>query len=144
MRWEVVARRACVGVCSCVWHDGFMCVTWLLHTCGMTHSYVGDDCVTIREPCLTCARVSDRTRCSLIFWCWLLGGWVQGMKGGGGGVCYWLFKGMWNDWHACEMNDMHVKWFMPRAHWTCSDHHLKMRHVPCARGMSLVKCIVGW
>ena len=23
---------------SCVWHDSFMCVTWLIHVCDMTHS----------------------------------------------------------------------------------------------------------
>ena len=25
---------------SCVWHDSFMCVTWLIHMCDMTHSCV--------------------------------------------------------------------------------------------------------
>ena len=32
-----------------VWHDSFICVTWLMHTCDMTHSYVWHDsfiCVT--------------------------------------------------------------------------------------------------
>jgi len=23
-----------------VWHDSFICVTWLIHMCDMTHSYV--------------------------------------------------------------------------------------------------------
>jgi len=35
---------------SCVWHDSFMCVTWLIHMCDMTHSYVWHDsfiCVTL-------------------------------------------------------------------------------------------------
>jgi len=27
----------------CVWHDSFICVTRLIHTCDMTHSYVGQD-----------------------------------------------------------------------------------------------------
>ena len=34
---------------SYVWHDSFICVTWLIHMCGMTHSYVWQDsfiCVT--------------------------------------------------------------------------------------------------
>ena len=34
---------------SYVWHDSFICVTWLIHTCDMTHSYVWHDsfiCVT--------------------------------------------------------------------------------------------------
>jgi len=34
---------------SCVWHDSFICVTWLICTCDMTHSYVWYDsfiCVT--------------------------------------------------------------------------------------------------
>jgi hypothetical protein len=28
---------------SCVWHDSFICVTWLIHMCDMTHSYVWRD-----------------------------------------------------------------------------------------------------
>jgi len=28
---------------SYVWHDSFMCVTWLIHMCDMTHSYVWHD-----------------------------------------------------------------------------------------------------
>jgi len=28
---------------SYVWHDSFICVTWLIYTCGMTHSYVWHD-----------------------------------------------------------------------------------------------------
>jgi len=34
---------------SYVWHDSFICVTWLIHMCDMTHSYVWHDsfiCVT--------------------------------------------------------------------------------------------------
>jgi len=34
---------------SYVWHDSFICVTWLIHTCDMTHSCVWHDsfiCVT--------------------------------------------------------------------------------------------------
>ena len=34
---------------SNVWHDSFICVTWLIHICDMTHSYVWHDsfiCVT--------------------------------------------------------------------------------------------------
>ena len=27
----------------CVWHDAFMCVTWLIHVCDMTHSCVWHD-----------------------------------------------------------------------------------------------------
>jgi len=33
----------------CVWRDAFICVTWLIHMCDMTHSYVRHDsfiCVT--------------------------------------------------------------------------------------------------
>jgi len=28
---------------SYVWHDSFICVTWLIHMCDMTHSYVWHD-----------------------------------------------------------------------------------------------------
>jgi len=34
---------------SCVWHDSFMCVTWLIHVCDMTYSCVWQalsECVT--------------------------------------------------------------------------------------------------
>jgi len=34
---------------SYIWHDSFICVTWLIHICDMTHSYVQQDlfvCVT--------------------------------------------------------------------------------------------------
>jgi len=34
---------------ACVWHDSFMCVTWLIHVCDVTHSCVWRDsfmCVT--------------------------------------------------------------------------------------------------
>ena len=33
----------CVMTHSYVWHDSFICVTWLIHTCDMTHSYVCHD-----------------------------------------------------------------------------------------------------
>ena len=36
-----------------VWHDAFMCVTWLIYTCDMTHSYVWRDMCDIR----TCSYV---------------------------------------------------------------------------------------
>jgi len=45
--------ECCIRVCdvtrSCVWHDPFICVTWLMHVCDMTHSWVCPDscmCVT--------------------------------------------------------------------------------------------------
>ena len=39
----------CDLIHSCVWHDLFICVTWLIHMCDMTHSHVWRDsfiCVT--------------------------------------------------------------------------------------------------
>jgi len=44
---------------SCVWHDSFMCVTWLIHVCDMTHSCAWHEsfmCVT------WLAHVCDMTR----------------------------------------------------------------------------------
>ena len=42
---------------SYVWHDSFICVTWLLHACDTTHSYVWHGsfiCVTWRiDICVT-------------------------------------------------------------------------------------------
>jgi len=31
---------------SYVWHDSFICVTWLIHMCDMTHSYMIESCRT--------------------------------------------------------------------------------------------------
>ena len=33
----------CAMAHSYVWHDSFICVTWLIHLCAMTHSYVWHD-----------------------------------------------------------------------------------------------------
>ena len=41
--------QMCAMTHSYVWHDSFICVTWLIHMCDMTHSYVWHDsfiCVT--------------------------------------------------------------------------------------------------
>jgi len=51
---------------SYVWHDSFICVTWLIHMCDMTHSYVWHDsfiCVTwfIHR---WCAPTSQSARCT--------------------------------------------------------------------------------
>ena len=35
---------------SYVWHDSFICVTWLIHMCDMTHSYVWHDSFTCYVP----------------------------------------------------------------------------------------------
>jgi len=48
-----------------VWHDAFICVTWRIHMCDMTHSYVWHDafiCVTWRiHMCdMTCAKPETR------------------------------------------------------------------------------------
>jgi len=49
-RWDVLnIRNMCDMTHSYVWHDSFICVTWLIHMCDMTHSYVWHDsfiCVT--------------------------------------------------------------------------------------------------
>jgi len=36
----LVLRRVPLMSHSYVWHDSFICVTWLIHMCDMTHSYV--------------------------------------------------------------------------------------------------------
>jgi len=43
--WLIYIRDIClIHMCdmthSCVWHDLFICVTWLIHMCDSTHSYV--------------------------------------------------------------------------------------------------------
>ena len=44
---------------SCVWHDSFVahafiCVTWLIHTCDMTHSYVWHDSFNKHKDAMFC------------------------------------------------------------------------------------------
>ena len=39
-RWIYSSR---VHIPSYVWHDSFICVTWIIHACDMTHSYVWHD-----------------------------------------------------------------------------------------------------
>jgi len=43
--WRSLTRG--MSVCDvtrlCVWHDSFICATWLIHMCDMTHSYVRHD-----------------------------------------------------------------------------------------------------
>ena len=36
----LVCHESCDMTHSYVWHDSFICVTWLIHLCDMTHSYV--------------------------------------------------------------------------------------------------------
>ena len=39
-RWHLRSRYAAH---SCVWHDSFKCVAWLMYMCAMTHSYICAD-----------------------------------------------------------------------------------------------------
>jgi len=61
---------------SYVWHDSFICVTWLIHMCDMTHSYVWHDsfiCVTwlIHACDMTCwFECSLRARLGCILYVW--------------------------------------------------------------------------
>jgi len=54
---------------SYVWHDSFICVTWLIHMCDMTHSYVSHDSF-IRVTCLI--HMCDMTYTSSICETWLI------------------------------------------------------------------------
>jgi len=38
-----IHMKSSVTTHSYVWHDSFICVTWLIHACDMTHSYVCHD-----------------------------------------------------------------------------------------------------
>jgi len=40
---QSLTRLLCDMTHSYVWHDSFICVTWLIHTCNMTPSYVWHD-----------------------------------------------------------------------------------------------------
>jgi len=39
---------------SCVWHGSFLCLTWLIHVCDMTHSYVWHDSFCVWHDSLIC------------------------------------------------------------------------------------------
>jgi len=106
----------CVCVCAprvdrhatiliCVWHDSFVCVTWLIHMCDMTHLYVWHDssiCVTRRiHMCsmymrlFVCVRACVCVRAEMYrhptFWF----------------VCDMTHSYMWHDWFICVM------WLIP-------------------------------
>jgi len=45
---------------SYVWHDSFICVTWLIHLCDVTHSYARLDSSTrVAWPCICAASLID-------------------------------------------------------------------------------------
>jgi len=56
---------------ACVWHDSFTHVTWLFHTCGMTHSYVWQNSFTRVTWLTTCYKAyshmwRESTRCNTL------------------------------------------------------------------------------
>jgi len=54
---------------SYVWHDSFICVTWLIHMCDMTHSYVWHDSwryVTIRRESTEITRSCRTYKCIIL------------------------------------------------------------------------------
>jgi len=75
---------------SYVWHDSFIRVTWLIHTCDMTHSYV---CETIHS-----------CECHDSFMCvtWLIP------------ICDMTHLYVWHDSSICERNDsfLWVPWLI--------------------------------
>jgi len=38
--WHLTLCHLMQATCTYVWHVSFMCVTWLIHKCGMTHLFV--------------------------------------------------------------------------------------------------------
>ena len=93
--WRSLTRG--MSVCDvtrlCVWHDSFICATWLIHMCDMTHWYV-------RHDSLICATW-------LIHMCDMTHSYTWAM----GHVCRTLTRGMcvwdvtrsyvWHDWFIC-------------------------------------------
>jgi len=68
---------------SYVWHNAFICVTWLIHMCDMTHSYVWHDsfiCVTwlihhvmtLNSFCVTWLFTVASSSCAFICVTWLI------------------------------------------------------------------------
>jgi len=73
----------CAMTHSYVWHDSFICVTWLIHMCDMTHSYVWRDVFICVNDSFIC--VND----SFICVTWLVH------------MCEWLI-------HTCDMTRSYV------------------------------------
>jgi len=87
---------------SYVWHDSFICVTWLIHMCDMTHSYVWHD-VFMCVPWLA-------NLCAMTHWC---------MARLGGKIDTWCvrhdsFICVTRLVHACVMNRFFV---CNESHW---------------------------
>ena len=54
---DLITQGAYQSFPSYVWHDAFLCVTWLLHMCHLTPSYVWhDSCVCVTWLLLMCDR----------------------------------------------------------------------------------------
>jgi len=78
MRQEAITHYMTLSVVTWLvhtWHDSFMCVTWLIHMCDMTHSYVWHDsfiCVTWLIHTWHDSCIRDMTR---VYVTWLIRTW---------------------------------------------------------------------
>jgi len=89
---------------SYVWHDSFICVTWLIHMCDMTYSYVWHDSFI----CVTChIHMCDMTHSYMWHDSFICVTWLIHM-------CDMTYSYVWHDsfvyvtWliHICDMTRM--------------------------------------
>jgi len=118
-----------------VWHDSFICVTWLIHMCGMTHSYVWHDsftCVTwLIHMCDMTHSYATSGNCGSTC--------LPTERGDGGGsflhTCVMTNSHVWHDYshvtwliHMCDMTRSYV-W---RDSFTCVTWHIHIRQTEVA------------
>ena len=106
---------------SYVWHDSFICVTWLIHMCDMTHSYVWHDsfiCVTWLIHMYDMTH-SYAWRDSFICVTWL----IQ--------MCDMTLSYVWHNSFMCVWHDSHSIWKPPCPCPTCATYCNLSQPVPC-------------
>jgi len=72
MKWVTWRSEACIRVCvigaAYLWRDSFICVTWLIHMCNMTHSYVCVRLIHTWHDCVMRAAARSHTVHSRTHW----------------------------------------------------------------------------
>ena len=105
---------------SYVWHDSFICVTWLIHICDVTHSYAWHDSFTcdmthshVRYDSFICATSLIHVCCdSFICLTWPIHMWHNSFK------CDMTHSYAWHDSLLCDMTRSYVPWLIHVCSYT--------------------------